>query len=143
MKDEAKDSEFSQGSDDSSDESMISVNDFPDPRTLEEEQKEAILETIRHLRAGPNRFFSKNSVLKLFKQILTEINPVISVGRNTPDYFFEIFDRYFFRHIAHEYWKVKNDKTYKHYPQPLIGDIFMEEAYKNMDEFQLNAAFKI
>lgn len=82
-----------------------------DNEEIPEEEIDALLEdTIRNLKFRANPRIFRHSALKNFlRSILNGLNPDLSVGTNTIDYYSEVFTKYIFDSTCYEFWKVKNN----------------------------------
>ena len=66
---------------------------------------------MEDLELSQNPMLFRRSILKNFlSEILLEIDPQISITRNTQDYFVQIFTKFILEKDCFEYWKVKNDR---------------------------------
>lgn len=113
---------------------------------IPEEEIDALLQdTIASLKFKANPRIFRHSALKNFlSHTITSLNPDLSLGSNTIDYYSEVFSRYIFDSACYEFWKIKNNHSdFKGWPEPLKMDHFVECAWKGQSESELHAVHRV
>ena len=115
-----------------------SINDIcieePTLNEVEEEEEkqfevhELLNPSIQHVSQSLNPLIFKKAALKRFLEgILLELDPKITVGGNTCEYYALIFSKFILEKDCFEHWKVKNDhESFQNWPEIMKMDHFVK-----------------
>ena len=97
---------------------------------------------IKQSRLDPNAtIFRPRPLKRFFTQLMAEQNPSLSISSIALDFYDRIFMSFIMPRVCFAYWDIKNDQEYVDYPEAYKMELFMERAWKENYEDDLQARF--
>ena len=96
------------------------------------------------MRTLKGQIFRPSALDKLFKEVLLEIDPQLSVAKTTTQQFQHLFNNYMLERYVFEQWKMKNNQMpeFKIIPDKALDDELMRMIWEADYNNELSFKFK-